>query len=204
MPKKRNTKQYRLLFFFIGFFCGAVVMFLVLFMENGELRLQKKAVNSKDLSYGIRRKEISSQKKNREQQQKKSDLRMAADHIEDSSHATFIGHGAFAAETGAEVVASDRLLFTRTIAFPSKENQEGDTLHKSFPGAVSQKLKVEFWQSPMNSVGYQMYPNRLVLFGFYDSTKVHIIFQENYFKLIYDQDTYSIVPSDQYEPIYLK
>lgn len=204
MPKKRNAKQYRLLFFFIGCLCGAVVMFLIFFMKNSELRPQKGVIGSEKMPYETRDPEAFLHRKNKNQQQQKSDSQIATIQRKDSSHTMFAGNDAFAIETNSEGVAADKLLFTRIISFPSIENSDVDTLPKHFPGTGSQKLKVEFWQSPMNSVGYQMYPNRLVLFGFYDSTKVQIISHENSFKLIYEQDTYSIAPSDQYESIYLK
>ncbi len=84
-------------------------------------------------------------------------------------------------------VSTDQLLYSKQIkisAKPGKENNELDSLliDDKYTTDDNNIITVEFWQSPINYVGYKWANNKLVLFGFYDFTATKIIAcDDNYY-----------------------
>ncbi len=69
-------------------------------------------------------------------------------------------------------IAQDKLLYTTTISIinPSTTNSSTNRRLDSLLGNTSQPLQkqvffIEFWETPLNSVGYKMGKNKIMLFG---------------------------------------
>lgn len=205
MSHQRNVKQYRLLFFFAGLICGVVVMCLILLFNPNELRFSKGSELTSVIPIATNKKNISPKQEGNISPQKAIASSNKKNREDDSVYTTYPESGFHSQYYDMEAVAADRLLFTRNMDFPIAGTEALDSLpERSSHQGTQQSLRVEFWQSPLNAVGYQCFPNRLVLFGFYDTTKVKILPRGKEYQLIYEQDTYSLSPSRQYEPLYLK
>ena len=86
------------------------------------------------------------------------------------------------------VVAQNELLETRYIipegnagSFYCNANSNLDSLlvDNYTAKAEQEGIKVEFWRSPLNSVGYQLDKKKLVLFGFYEFDRIGLKYLED-------------------------
>jgi len=71
------------------------------------------------------------------------------------------------------------------------DNLDSLLMDNYVPKPETDKMRVEFWASPIHAVGYRLSKNRLVLFGFYEYKNVSLKYLEdgsvqmNYFDNVY-------------------
>ena len=70
---------------------------------------------------------------------------------------------------------------------------------------LDDQIRVEFWASPLNSVGYVLNKNRLVLFGFYQYNRLKLKYLENgTLQMNYINNEYVLQCSDVFQSLIIK
>ena len=105
-------------------------------------------------------------------------------------------------------IAKDKLLYTTTLTLNSPSTNQNDYIEKleSLMGRADytppeQTYFVEFWKSPLNSVGYKMGKNKIVLFGLTSFDMVSITNYHNKIYLRYLNDYYPLEITTSFKPL---
>jgi len=108
------------------------------------------------------------------------------------------------------MIAQDELIYSEYII---PQGKKSDFLCKTFGeldsvltnNIVTHKqegIYVEFWRSPLNSTGYKLSHNALVLYGFYQYKDINLKYLKNgRLKLSYLNNTFEITCSDEFIPL---
>jgi hypothetical protein len=103
-------------------------------------------------------------------------------------------------------IANDRLLFTRILTLPSESNSTNRRLD-SLMGNTSpnnhQLIFIEFWESPLNSLGYKMGKRKILIYGIKNwdlvtlatyQGKIYLRYLDEYYPLNYTNSFRPLVP----------
>jgi len=110
------------------------------------------------------------------------------------------------------IIAEDELIYSEYIIpkgnksdFLCKTNGKLDSiLTNNIATNIQDEIYVEFWISPLNSTGYRLSHNTLVLFGFYQYKSIRLEYLKNgQIKLQYLSDTFEISCSDEFVSLQL-
>jgi len=104
-------------------------------------------------------------------------------------------------------IAQDKLLYAKTISLFRTDtlnttSRKYDTLigGGNQPNA-KQNLVIEFWESPLNSVGYKMGKNKLVLYGIQSFELVNIAEHQGKLYMKYSNEYYLLDFTTQFKPL---
>lgn len=105
-------------------------------------------------------------------------------------------------------VAKEELLSVKNIKVINLDNQsKKDTLTGQLAGVTSSDFPnmffVEFWKTPLNSKGYRMTRNRVILYGLSDFSNVTIYKVDDSFYLKDDDVVYKISAGTEFKPMEL-
>lgn len=105
-------------------------------------------------------------------------------------------------------VAKEELLSVKNIKVIDLDaNSQKDTLTGQLAGVTSSDFPnlffVEFWKTPLNSKGYRMTRNRVILYGLSDFSGITIYKVENNFYLKNDDVVYKISSGTEFKPMEL-
>ena len=105
-------------------------------------------------------------------------------------------------------VAKEELLSVKNIKVIDLDaTSQKDTLTGQLAGVTSSDFPnlffVEFWKTPLNSKGYRMTRNRVILYGLSDFSSITIYKVENNFYLKNDDVVYKIKSGTEFKPMEL-
>lgn len=105
-------------------------------------------------------------------------------------------------------VAQEELLSVKNIkVIDLDENTKRDTLTGQLAGVTSSDFPnmffVEFWKTPLNSKGYRMTRNRVILYGLSDFSSITIYKVDDNFYLKNDDVVYKISSGTEFKPMEL-
>jgi hypothetical protein len=111
-------------------------------------------------------------------------------------------------ELSSYKIARDRLLHTKTITLTnvkdnrSSANQKLDSLLGNFtaPSDV-QVFFIEFWESPLNSVGYKMGKNKILLYGIQSFENISLASYNGKIYLNYLSEYYPLEITTSFQPL---
>lgn len=104
-------------------------------------------------------------------------------------------------------LAKDKLLFVKTVSIfrndtISEATRRFDTLlGNNSHSSNRQNLVIEFWESPLNSVGYKMGKNKLVLYGIQSFDLVNIAEHQGKLYMKYSNEFYLLELTTQFKPL---
>ncbi len=114
---------------------------------------------------------------------------------------------AFLADNEGYFLAQDKLLYARTVSILrndtiSETSRRFDTLLENNQQLSNrQSLVIEFWESPLNSVGYKMSKNKLVLYGIEAFDLVNIAEHNGKIYMKYSNEFYLLELTTQFKPL---
>ena len=91
--------------------------------------------------------------------------------------------------------------------FYCRKNNELDSLlvDNYVPEASEESVSVEFWASPIHSVGYRLSKSRLILFGFYEYKNVKLKYLEDGgIQMKYFENVYVLKCGDEFNALNIK
>lgn len=105
-------------------------------------------------------------------------------------------------------VAQEELLSVKNIKVIDLDaNSKKDTLTGQLAGVTSSEYPnmffVEFWKTPLNSKGYRMTRNRVILYGLSDFSSITIYKVDDNFYLKNDDVVYKIASGTEFKPMEL-
>ena len=105
-------------------------------------------------------------------------------------------------------VAAEELLSVKNIKVINLDTKEKkDTLTGQLAGVISNEYPdmffVEFWKTPLNSKGYRMTHNRVILYGLSDFSNITIYKVEGNFYLKDEDVVYKISSGTEFKPMEL-
>jgi hypothetical protein len=105
-------------------------------------------------------------------------------------------------------IAQDRLLYTRRVVFPTTSDRKNNTdrLLDSLLGSTTmnsseQVFFIEFWESPLNSLGYRMGKNKIVFYGIRLYDFASISRHQGKIYLRYLNDYYPLEVTTSFKPL---
>ena len=110
-------------------------------------------------------------------------------------------------------IAQDELIYANMIYpkgdknnFACSTNSEYDSiLVNNVVRSTKDGLYVEFWRSAINSTGYKLSQNTLVLYGFYEYKNIELRYLENGFiELKYKNNTLLLQCNDNFTPLHIE
>ena len=123
-----------------------------------------------------------------------------------------IDHTEYASDGTGIRVAENELVFVSYIKpsgnpaffYCRDENDDLDSLlvDNYVPKPKTDKIRVEFWSSPIHAIGYRLNKNRLVLFGFYEYKNVSLKYLENGgVQMLYFDNVYTLNCGDEFNTL---
>jgi hypothetical protein len=117
-------------------------------------------------------------------------------------------------DEGDIVIAQNELLETRNIIpdgdpgnfyCQSSMNLDSLLVDNYTAKAKQEGIKVEFWRSPINVVGYQLDKNKLILFGFYEFDRVGLRYNDDgSIQMSYLENEYKLECGYDFRPLIIK
>ena len=108
-------------------------------------------------------------------------------------------------EDGEEIkVAKEELLTVKNIKLIDLDKSQKDTLSAKLAGVNednSTLFFVEFWKTPLNSRGYRMTKNRIILYGFSDFSSINLYKVDDVFYLKSEDQVYKLSGNSDFMPM---
>ncbi len=110
------------------------------------------------------------------------------------------------------IVAQDELIYSEYITPQGKKNdflckydiKLDSILTNNIVTRDHEGIYVEFWRSPLNSTGYKLNHNTLVLFGFYQYKSVNLKYLKNgRLRISYLSNNFEVTCSDEFKTLQL-
>lgn len=105
-------------------------------------------------------------------------------------------------------LAQDRMLHTKTIKIenaarnPSAAEKRLDTLLGRTPQSANGQIYfLEFWESPLNYVGYKMGKNKIIIYGLRSFDMVSLVSYQGKIFLRYQNEFYPLSITNTYKPL---
>lgn len=104
-------------------------------------------------------------------------------------------------------VATDELLTVKNIKLINLDSDApaSDTAAATLAGINPQKYAdlyfIEFWKTPLNSKGYRMTKNKVMLYGFNDISNVSIFKVDGGYYIKNSEQVYKIAPGSDFKPL---
>ncbi len=108
--------------------------------------------------------------------------------------------------SGNDFLAKDKLLYSKTITidynFEAESRRKIDSLIGNTSVEETDKTYyLEFWESPLNSMGYKMGKNKIMLYGIYLFDLASISYQNNQLYLHYLNQSYPLEITSIFKPL---
>jgi len=105
-----------------------------------------------------------------------------------------------------DFLAQDKLLYSKTITINTNHETENRRKIDSLIGNiyVEDPVKtyyIEFWESPLNSMGYKMGKNKIMLYGIYLFDLAGLSYQNNQLYLHYLNHSYPLEITTVFKPL---
>ncbi|TVQ14903.1 MAG: hypothetical protein EA361_06890 [Bacteroidetes bacterium] len=108
----------------------------------------------------------------------------------------------------SNLIAQDRLLFSKTIAIRKTRDNVSTSARKLDsligninPGSNEDIYVVEFWESPLNSTGYKMGKNKIVLYGIRSFDMVTLTKHNKKVYMKYFNELYPLEITTSFKPL---
>lgn len=102
-------------------------------------------------------------------------------------------------------VAKEELISIKNIKVIDLDNTQKDTLTGQLAGVTSDDYPnvffVEFWKTPLNSKGYRMTRNRVILYGLDDFSNLTIYKVDDNFYLKNEEQVYKLSAGTEFKPM---
>jgi hypothetical protein len=102
-------------------------------------------------------------------------------------------------------VAKEEFLSVKNIKLIDLDRVQKDTLSAGLAGVSpvnnSDLFFVEFWRTPLNSKGYRMTKNRIILYGFSDFSSLNLYKVDNVFYLKSEEQVYKLSTGTEFMPM---
>lgn len=103
-------------------------------------------------------------------------------------------------------VATDELLTVKNVKLINLDNESpADTTAAALAGVNPQKFAdlyfIEFWKTPLNSKGYRMTKNKVMLYGFNDYSNLSIFKVDGGYYIKNSEQVYKVVPGSDFKPL---
>ncbi len=103
-------------------------------------------------------------------------------------------------------VATDELLNVKNVKLINLDSEmPADTTAAALAGVNSQKFTdlyfIEFWKTPLNSKGYRMTKNKVMLYGFSDYSNLSIFKVDGGYYIKNSEQVYKVVPGSDFKPL---
>jgi hypothetical protein len=102
-------------------------------------------------------------------------------------------------------IAKEEFLSVKNIKLIDLDRVQKDTLSAELAGVNPQNNSdlffVEFWRTPLNSKGYRMTKNRIILYGFSDFSSLNLYKVDNTFYLKSEEQVYKLSTGTEFMPM---
>jgi hypothetical protein len=103
-------------------------------------------------------------------------------------------------------VATDELLTIKNVKLINLDSEVPiDTTAAALAGVNTQKFTdlyfIEFWKTPLNSKGYRMTKNKVMLYGFNDYSNLSIFKVDGGYYIKNSEQVYKVVPGSDFKPL---
>lgn len=102
----------------------------------------------------------------------------------------------------------DKLLYTKTVSLQIEENNHSQEFHQldSMLGNPGRNIQqsvyyLEFWESPLNSMGYKMGKNKIMFYGIYLFDLANIYYRDKRLYLEYLNHHYPLNATSTFQPL---
>ncbi|MFP4288879.1 MAG: hypothetical protein ACLFQS_06455 [Bacteroidales bacterium] len=105
-----------------------------------------------------------------------------------------------------DFLAKDKLLYSKTITINTNREKENRRKIDSLIGNIyvedsAKTYYLEFWESPLNSMGYKMGKNKIMLYGIYLFDLAGLSYQNNQLYLHYLNHSYPLEITAVFQPL---
>lgn len=120
---------------------------------------------------------------------------------------SLINDGETTEESETLNVATEELLSIKNIKLINLDADQSpnDTSAANLAGVAPQKFTdlyfIEFWKTPLNSKGYRMTKNKVMLYGFNDFSNISIFHVDGGYYIKNSEQVYKIVPGSDFKPL---
>lgn len=108
-------------------------------------------------------------------------------------------------EDGEINVAKEEFLSVKNIKLIDLDRVQKDTLSADLAGVTPSDHRdlffVEFWRTPLNSKGYRMTKNRIILYGFSDFSSLNLYKVDNVYYLKSEEQVYKLSTGTEFMPM---
>jgi hypothetical protein len=103
-------------------------------------------------------------------------------------------------------VATDELLNVKNVKLIDLDSDQlTDTTAASLAGVTPKRLSdlyfIEFWRTPLNSKGYRMTRNKVMLYGFNDYINISIFKVDGGYYIKNSEQVYKVIPGSDFKPL---
>jgi hypothetical protein len=102
-------------------------------------------------------------------------------------------------------VAKEELISVKNIKLIDLDRSQRDTLSGKLAGVNEDDngslFFVEFWKTPLNSKGYRMARNRIILYGFSDFSSLNIYKVDDVYYLKSEEQVYKVSSGSEFMPM---
>lgn len=104
-------------------------------------------------------------------------------------------------------VATDELLMVKNIKLINLDSDVSvnDTTAATLAGVNPQRYSdlyfIEFWKTPLNSKGYRMTKNKVMLYGFSDISNISIFKVDGGYYIKNSEQVYKVIPGSDFKPL---
>lgn len=101
-------------------------------------------------------------------------------------------------------VAKEEFLSVKNIKLIDLDGATKDTLAAKLAGVSDESSSlffVEFWRTPLNSKGYRMSRNRIILYGFSDFSSINLYKVDDVYYLKSEEQVYKLNPGTDFMPM---
>ena len=108
-------------------------------------------------------------------------------------------------EDGEVNLAKEEFISVKNIKLIDLDNNQKDTLAANLAGVNHNEnttmFFVEFWKTPLNSKGYRMTKNRIILYGFSDFTLLNLYKVDDVYYLKSEEQVYKVSSNSEFMPM---
>jgi hypothetical protein len=205
-----NSHRNNWMFLLAGLLLGAGIMYAVLYSSTAsrvKTIIQEKEVVETVLDTVVVKHKVYVEKKEELDEYEFIDSLSFVDL--DSNLASFNDRFTFNRENVTEdqdedVIISERLVSKKQVTVQSIANSDTTSVEKILElgtNAFANNIQIEFWESPLELIGYELNRSRLKLYGFnpYESYALQLPEQENQLILLHKGNAYHLSKTDRFK-----
>ncbi len=108
-------------------------------------------------------------------------------------------------DDGEVNLAKEEFISVKNLKLIDLDNNQADTLAANLAGVNHNESTtlffVEFWKTPLNSKGYRMTKNRIILYGFSDFSSLNLYKVDDVYYLKSEDQVYKISVNSEFMPM---